>query len=395
MTNSMENVLVLDGNERSSLAIVRSLGRRGINVTVGECVHPTISSASKFCKKTIHYYNPYQDQEKFLDDIKEEITKHCYNAIFPTTDVTLFIILKSKEELSNFTSIPFVPYETYERASDKFRLLQYAKEIDIPIPKTIFLNSTRDFDTINMTISYPVVIKPAKSRLLVNGKTIPTSVFYAENDRELKTIINHNEIFNFSPFVIQEKINGEGIGFFALYQNGVPKMLFSHRRLREKPPSGGVSVLCESIPIDPKIKAFGLKLLNSLNWHGVAMVEFKRSIKDGIPYLMEINARFWGSLQLSIDAGIDFPYGLYCIAVGKDFESNEGVYKIGKKCKWILGNLDHFYMLLKKREFKNMVFSFLKDFSLTTGHFVWKMTDPKPFFIEIKQYLKNLISLKH
>ena len=49
------------------------------------------------------------------------------------------------------------------------------------------------------------------------------------------------------------------------------------------------------------------ELLDELNWHGVAMVEFKVT-EDGTPYLMEINTRFWGSLQLAIDAGVDFPY---------------------------------------------------------------------------------------
>ena len=215
----MKNVLLLDGNEKSSLAIIRSLGRRGITVTAGDYIHPTISSASKFCKKNILYHNPYEDQEKFLADIKEEITNHSYDAIFPATDVTLSIILQNKNTLSSFTSVPFVPYEIYERASNKFKLLQLAQKIGIPTPQTIFLNSKKDFDTINLSISYPVVIKPARSRLLVNGVIIPASVFYADNERELTTIINHNEIFNLSPFMIQEKIPGEGIGFFALYQH--------------------------------------------------------------------------------------------------------------------------------------------------------------------------------
>ena len=37
------------------------------------------------------------------------------------------------------------------------------------------------------------------------------------------------------------------------------------------------------------------------------MVEFKHDERDGVPKLMEINGRFWGSLQLAIDAGVDFP----------------------------------------------------------------------------------------
>jgi len=68
-------------------------------------------------------------------------------------------------------------------------------------------------------------------------------------------------------------------------------------------------------------------------WHGVAMVEFKVSA-DGTPYLMEVNARFWGSLQLAIDAGVDFPWLLYQLATGRDVESDDD-YVTGVKSRWL------------------------------------------------------------
>ncbi len=46
------------------------------------------------------------------------------------------------------------------------------------------------------------------------------------------------------------------------------------------------------------------------------MVEFKADARTGTPYLMEINGRFWGSLQLAIDAGVDFPAILVAAALG-------------------------------------------------------------------------------
>ena len=85
-----------------------------------------------------------------------------------------------------------------------------------------------------------------------------------------------------------------------------PVAFFAHKRLRERPPWGGVSVLSESAEPDPRLKALARQLLDDACWHGVAMVEFKVA-PDGTPYLMEINTRFWGSLQLAIDAGVDFP----------------------------------------------------------------------------------------
>ena len=60
------------------------------------------------------------------------------------------------------------------------------------------------------------------------------------------------------------------------------------------------------------------KILGHVAWEGVAMVEFLVA-DDGTPYLMEVNTRFWGSLQLSIDAGVDFPYLLYQVFAGRRF----------------------------------------------------------------------------
>ena len=68
---------------------------------------------------------------------------------------------------------------------------------------------------------------------------------------------------------------------------------------------------------------------------------------DGTPYLIEINGRFWGSLQLSIEAGIDFPFLLYKLALGNKLEC-ELSYKEGVKSRWLLGDLDHFYLKLTK-----------------------------------------------
>src|SRR5678815_1154177 len=92
---------------------------------------------------------------------------------------------------------------------------------------------------------------------------------------------------------------------------------FAHRRIREKPPSGGVSVLSESVAADPETVRKSLALLSALDWNGTAMVEYKQDRVTGQRYLMEINGRFWGSLQLAIDAGVDFPALLVAAALGE------------------------------------------------------------------------------
>ena len=87
-----------------------------------------------------------------------------------------------------------------------------------------------------------------------------------------------------------------------------------HRRIRERLVMGGPSTCAESV-YDSKLLDYGLRVLKNLKWHGVAMVEFKKDSIDGEFKLMEINPKFWGSLDLAIASGVDFPYLLYNMTI--------------------------------------------------------------------------------
>src|SRR5690606_28957512 len=141
------------------------------------------------------------------------------------------------------------------------------------------------------------------------------------------------------PCLIQEFIPGRGAGVFAFYSRGTPLAWFAHRRMREKPPQGGVSVLSESAELDEALRAASERLLSRVGWEGPAMVEY-RVTPDGRPYLMEVNGRLWGSVQLAIDCGIDFPWLMYQSAMGNQIEAVAS-YPVGRRLRWTLGDLDN------------------------------------------------------
>jgi predicted ATP-grasp superfamily ATP-dependent carboligase len=199
--------------------------------------------------------------------------------------------------------------------------------------------------------------------------------------------------------LIQERVNGPGSGLFALCEHGNIRAAFAHRRIREKPPSGGVSVLREAIPVEPATLRYAEKLLSALNWHGVAMVEFKFDNADMTPKLMEINGRFWGSLQLAVDAGVDFPWLLYCMYQGKPMENNLA-YRSGVKTRWFLGDVDHLLIVWTHRR-KSLALPpnhpgrlktallFLTSFRPSVKSEVLKMSDMVPAWVEFRQYLRE------
>ena len=99
--------------------------------------------------------------------------------------------------------------------------------------------------------------------------------------------------------------------------HGELKAYFMHERIHEVPPTGGPSSMAKSF-YDEELIAVGSQVLRALKWHGVAMVEFKKDVDDGLYKLIEINPKFWGSLGLSIATGVDFPYLLTTMAVDGD-----------------------------------------------------------------------------
>ena len=74
-------------------------------------------------------------------------------------------------------------------------------------------------------------------------------------------------------------------------------------------------------------------LLEALRWHGPAQVEFKIDSRNGTARLMEVNGRFWGTLDLSIQAGMNFPLMACKMAIDGDIDPSFE-YKIGLQYRW-------------------------------------------------------------
>jgi predicted ATP-grasp superfamily ATP-dependent carboligase len=120
--------------------------------------------------------------------------------------------------------------------------------------------------------------------------------------------------------IIQEYIEGKGFGFFALYdrQRNL-KARFCHKRLREYPARGGPSSCCEAV-FDPELVRRGRRLLESLEWIGLAMVEFKFDEARKEYTVIEVNPRYWGSLPLAVQSGVNFPVLHALSALEHDYE---------------------------------------------------------------------------
>lgn len=391
-------VLITDGNERAALAVTRALGREQVEVIVGAESERSLAGSSRYCRKSFVYPSPYQEPERFVTRLLEMIRNRDVDALFPISDIAMHVIGPERAQFERYTRIPSPQAEAYQEISDKYRLMQQAKMEGVGIPETIFIPDGSVGHVIDAITVFPVVVKPGCSLVKDGRQWKKTSVRYAESREELLRLY-HDTSYLRSPSLIQQRVVGEGQGLFVLMQEGTPLGMFAHRRLRERPPSGGVSVLRESIALPKTMVEATLKLLQRVKWHGVAMVEFKVDRTSQRPLLMEINGRFWGSLQLAVDAGVNFPLLLLNMAMGKAETLPENGYRVGVKSRWLLGDLDQLIMRFKKSDralnlppgapskFQS-VLSFCRFFERDTFYEVEDFDDPGPSRFEISRYVK-------
>lgn len=345
----MMKVLVTDGDERAALAVTRSLGRQGIEVVVGATQTPSLAGASRYCAESFVSPSPVENPDGYVASLLNVVRGKNIGMIFPLTDLAMTLVGAARSQFEPQVTLPIPSMTAYERLSDKYALMQLATQVQVPIPDTVFVPAGGLTEAVLEQVTvYPVVVKPARSMAKVGGVWTKTSVHHARTSAELQALYRDISYLT-DPSMIQRRVRGEGQGLFALMNHGVPVATFAHRRLREKPPSGGVSVLRESMAVPKAMGKEAVRLLAAVRWHGVAMVEFKMDEAGGRPVLMEVNGRWWGSLQLAIDAGVDFPYLAYQLAAGIPLQG-PFEYRVGTQSRWFLGDLDHLLLRLTRSD---------------------------------------------
>lgn len=385
-------VLILDGDQRSALAATRSLGRRGVIVYVAGESPRCIAGASRFCAQSFRLPSPYTDSLGFIGGIRDVTMKTSARILLPMTDVSTRLVLQHRDYFPDLC-IPCPDLPAFENVTDKWALSNLARELGIRVPDTHYVQSYEGLEHSAAAWRYPVVLKPSQSRILTNGRWVSPPVVCVSSAEHLHHLMATSQIPP-CPLLVQQYIPGQGQGIFALYVQGKLVTFFAHRRLREKPPWGGVSVLSESIVPNPQMREATQTLLDHLRWHGVAMAEFKVT-NDGTPFLIEVNARFWGSLQLAVDAGVDFPWFLFQVANGMVPAITDG-YTIGVKCRWLLGDLDNLYLTLRDQAHPvaklRAVRAFLGRTGPCTRHEINRWDDLGPFVLEVRRYLADLLT---
>jgi predicted ATP-grasp superfamily ATP-dependent carboligase len=341
------NVLVLDGNQNQAVACVRSLARAGHTPHAAESTSWSKAGWSRANCGSFRYPSPKTEVAAFITAICGFVRQRPGTLVLPVSEATTLPVSSHRDALISAGARLILPdHRALLRAFDKAETSRLAASLGISVPESTTVSSLEQARDLARSIRYPVVLKPHASEELSAAGKVRTG----GRPRYARDIAQFDEAYDdissrSSSVLVQQFVAGEGMGYFALMHRGELRAEFAHQRIRDVYPTGSGSALRVSIEPDPEIRRCSLNLLSALRWHGVAMVEYRKQ-SGSPPVFMEVNGRFWHSLALACYAGVDFPALLAQIAENGDVEPNLG-YRIGVRCRWLLGDLRHLIAVWK------------------------------------------------
>jgi len=328
-------VLVLGKGVRAFLAVIRSLGRRGLRVHTAWCPPGDPALASRYISCRHDLPRCSQGADAWLEPLAALLDQQRFDLVIPCNDEVVIPLQKHRATLERHARLALARDEAYKTVMDKSHTTSLARSLGVPVPREILLyDLSIGIGQLAASWGWPLVLKPRSSFSMINpvNKRLVQVVSSADQAVRLGS-----KMMGAEGIIIQEHISGVGVGVEVLADRGEILYAFQHERVHE-PLSGGGSSYRVSVPLNPELLEATSALIRALQYTGVAMAEYRVQADRRKWVLLEINGRFWGSLPLAVAAGADFPWFLYQLLTAQKRSFAPG-YRVGIYCRNLMNDL--------------------------------------------------------
>jgi predicted ATP-grasp superfamily ATP-dependent carboligase len=271
---------------------------------------------------------------RFLEQIGRQLIQKA--TLFLMNDPHVIVGARYRDVLDKYYEIPLPNWRVVEQCLDKAQMYGIARQAGIPIPVTFVPSSEQELEAIangadghgshrygsHRRLPYPCILKPISRHEYRDGTlrqkafqhTYGVKALRANNADELLALFHRVRTDDFRV-IVQEEIPGADdtlytVGLYADRQSEL-RGTFTGRKLHQFPPDFGLCTFGESLH-EPLLLDMGARLAKALGFHGIAQIEFKLDVRDGLYKLMEINPRGWQWSYLATACGVNLPYLAHC-----------------------------------------------------------------------------------
>ncbi len=368
------SVLIPDGESHLLIFVINSLSQiKGIEIHVMSNVKFISMRSSRYIA-SFAYYPKTENEQLWITNVNNVIIKHKIDLVMPIFENCMETIIKHKKSFVGEKLCLLPDLVNFGKARNKWLLTQHLLLNNIPFPKSVLYSPNESLTLTLENLRFPIIIKP------VIGSGGGDGVYLFQNRDELESYL-HTKKFDCAQ-IIQEYVKGYDIGCSVLCKSGniLAFTIQKATMLNSNPfkPWLGVEFVYEE-----DLYAIVERLMKSLTWYGVAHIDLKYDVDNQTFKIIEVNTRFWGSLDASLIAGVNFPH-LYCLASkNESFETPQ--YK----------NINYLNLKgLAKTLFKDKSLLFDFNFIMKNTPVGFALKDPLPIIFKYMVLSKNVFFVK-
>ncbi|MGF1554767.1 ATP-grasp domain-containing protein [Paucihalobacter sp.] len=301
------HILIPDGSSSWALHVVNCLSKfKDYKLYV---LSHKKNTPLKYSRHTFSFSTyDFTDEIYWVNTINNFIEEHQINVILPIAEPEMIRILKFRSQLNDSVRvIPLPTLQSYETAIDKRNLSKFLSQKAIPHPVSYEFKNLTDFQRLKQSLKFPILLKPTNQK---GGN----GILRFNNLTNLETYFESNN--EFANVFLQNYIHGFDIDCSVLCEHGeILAHTIQKGFIQGKNPYGPQTGL-EFVKNNELFKVVH-KLMMKLNWSGIAHIDLRFDENENNYKVIEVNARFWDSLEASKSVGVNFPELAIKMALGE------------------------------------------------------------------------------
>jgi predicted ATP-grasp superfamily ATP-dependent carboligase len=340
-------VLVL-GDYRQTVTVVRSLGRAGFEVTLGTDDPRSSSTLSRYVSDVWVYDNA--SPQRFCNSLEAFLRNERPDFVFTIGESQLRRLLGAGPRLEPLAIWVNPEFATVGRCFDKSALYELAPTLGIPAVAWARFTSVQDWRERVLAMGYPVVVKPKDSA----GRVLERKALIFENAAQFEPFLaGLSRDADAGSLILQKFATGVRHNCHVAAAEGNLVLYFEQKVLRtDEPDDTGIGVLGVSVAPSPMLRAHCEALTQALRYTGIGCIQFLVDERSGQVVFLEFNARMDSTAALPYRLGMDFPLiGVQLAAyrkarfLGRDEARrllpapHPGAYPAGRAYHWLYGDL--------------------------------------------------------
>ena len=296
-----EGRAVVFGLLHAGLAVARSLGRAGVDVSGVALAGREFGLRSRYLtRRHVAEGDGQARDEAVLAWLRALARDGERLVLIPERDENVELVLRRWADVSEVAALPLPDDpEVVVRLRRKDRLAEAAAKAGVPTPRTALVESERAI--VDGGFERPFLLKPVEGQgyALAFGR----KAVVAERTEDAVAAWRHAKERGFD-MIAQDLVPDSADRIFSLFtyvgRDGEPLASVVGRKVRQGPLRFGTSAVFE-VRHDERVLELGLRLLRSAGYRGFAHVEFAHDLRDDAFKVIEVNTRLpvWAGIAMN------------------------------------------------------------------------------------------------